>query len=98
MPAIILDYFGDWRTRPLTCPVCGWTGTFEEGWTELYEALQDCHCPGDHGLSDRPMLAIVPHPTLAEWRAHEARLSPAERAWIGLIEHGRECSNRQKPR
>jgi len=98
VPAIILDYFGDWRTRQLTCPGCGWTGTFEEGWTELYEALQDCQCPGDHSLSDRPILAVVPHPTMAEWEAHAAGLSPGERTYLGRIERGRERFNRLKLR
>lgn len=90
MSALILDYFGDWRTRRLTCPACGWTGTFEEGWTECHEALQDCECPGDHRAGDRPMLAILPFPTLGEWEAHEAALSAAERAYVGLIREGRE--------
>ncbi|WP_257310318.1 hypothetical protein [Geothrix fuzhouensis] len=98
MVALILDYFGDWRTRPLTCPTCGWTGTFEEGWTELYDALQDCQCPGEHGLGARPMLAVVPHPTLEEWQAHAARLSPGERSYLGLIESGRDRFNRLKLR
>ena len=96
MTALILDYFGDWRTRPLVCPTCGWTGTFEEGWTELYDALQDCQCPGEHGSGNRPMLAVVPHPTLEQWQAHADRLSPAERAYIGQIENGRERFNRLK--
>lgn len=98
MVAIILDYFGDWRTRPLSCPACGWTGTFEEGLTELYEALQDCHCPGEHGSADRPMLAVLPYPTLDQWQAHAARLSPGERTYIGQIERGRERFNRLKLR
>lgn len=98
MAALVLDYFGDWRTRLLTCPTCGWTGTFEEGWTELYDALQDCQCPGEHGLADRPMLALVPHPTLEEWQAHAARLSPGERGYLGQIENGRKRFNRLKLR
>ncbi|MDA8417545.1 MAG: hypothetical protein M0Z90_00780 [Desulfobacteraceae bacterium] len=90
MNALILDYFGDWRTRRLTCPACGWTGTFQEGNWELFEALEDCHCPGDHGGSQAPMLAILPFPTLAEWEAHEAQLSSAERAYVGRVRDGRE--------
>lgn len=88
MTALILDYFGDWRIRPLVCPTCGWTGTFEEGLTELYDSLQDCQCPGEHGSGDRPMLAVLPYPTLEQWQAHAARLSPGERAYIGQIENG----------
>ncbi|GLH65926.1 hypothetical protein [Geothrix edaphica] len=98
MTALILDYFGDWRTRPLVCPTCGWTGTFEEGWTELYEALQDCQCPGEHGSGPRPMLAVLPYPTLQQWQAHAGRLSPGERAYIGQIENGRDRFNRLKLR
>jgi len=96
--ALILDYFGDWRTRPLTCPTCGWTGTFEAGWTELYDVLQDCQCPGEHGSADRPMLAVLPYPTLEQWRAHAAQSSPGERTYIGQIENGRERFNRLKLR
>ncbi|HEY3399878.1 MAG TPA: hypothetical protein VGK03_04540 [Geothrix sp.] len=98
MAALILDYFGDWRTRPLVCPTCGWTGTFEEGWTELYDALQDCQCPGEHGSGNRPMLAVLPYPTLEQWQARAGRLSPAEQAYIGQIENGRERFNRLKLR
>ncbi len=96
--ALILDYFGDWRTRLLTCPVCGWTGTFEDGLTEIYDSLQDCQCPGEHRFADRPMLAVLPYPTLDQWQAHAAQLSPGERAYIGQIENGRERFNRLKLR
>src|SRR5512135_1442185 len=89
MSALILDYFGDWRTRRLTCPACAWTGTFQEGWTECHAELQDCECPGDHSAGDRPMLAILPFPTLDEWQAQEPQLSAAERATIGLVREGR---------
>lgn len=96
MSALILDYFGDWRTRRLTCPACGWTGTFQEGWTECHAELQDCECPGDHSAGDRPMLAILPFPTLDQWQAHEAQLSTAERATLGLVREGRERFMAQK--
>ncbi|MCE1204677.1 MAG: hypothetical protein LWW79_08740 [Holophagaceae bacterium] len=86
MAAIILDYFGDWQTRRLTCPVCGWTGTFQEGDTELYAALQDCQCPGPHGFTDRPMLAILPFPTFDEWREHWDEISEAQRCLVRLAE------------
>jgi hypothetical protein len=48
----------DWRNEVLTCRKCGWTGTFEEGSTEVYSELMDCHCPKCHG-EDETMLAIV---------------------------------------
>ena len=96
MSALILDYFGDWRTRRLTCPACGWTGTFPEGDRELFDALEDCHCPGDHGGGEAPMLAVLPFPTLDQWQAHEAQLSTAEQAYIGLVREGRERFMAQK--
>ena len=86
MAAIILDYFGDWKTRLLTCPSCGWTGTFREGLTELYDALEDCECPGDHGFRDRPMLAILPFPTLEDSRRNWASLPEHEKGYVEAIE------------
>jgi len=82
MAVPIFDYFSDWRTRRLTCPTCGWEGTFEEGDRELFDGLQDCHCPGPHGLLDTPMLAILQFPTEAEWHEHWDELSEAERRHI----------------
>lgn len=96
MAAIILDYFGDWNTRPLTCPRCGWTGTFQQGMTDLFDDLQDCHCPGEHTSAERPMLAIVPHPTLDAWRAHWDQLPEREKRYIQCIEQGRDRFNRLK--
>ena len=86
MPALILDYFGDWRTRRLTCPACGWTGTFEEGDRELFNDLQDCACPGTRGPCPRPMLAVLPFPTLDEWRAHREELDEPQRRFIERLE------------
>ncbi len=86
MAAIILDYFGDWKTRLLTCPSCGWTGTFREGLTELYDALEDCECPGEHGFRDRPMLAILPFPTLEDSRRNWASLPEHEKGYVEAIE------------
>jgi len=98
MGAIILDYFGDWKTRLLTCPTCGWTGTFEQGSTELYEMLQDCSCPGEHGLLDRPMLAVLPFPTLKEYRKHWASLSDRDKAYVEAIEASSDRFNKGKAR
>lgn len=78
MAVPIFDYFSDWRTRRLTCPVCGWEGTFEQGDRELFDGLQDCSCPGAHGLLAAPMLAILQFPTEGEWREHWDELSEAE--------------------
>lgn len=86
MAALILDYFGDWKTRLLTCPVCGWTGTFREGLNEIYEALEDCECPGEHGSLSPPMLAILPFPTLEDSRKNWASLPEHERRYVEAIE------------
>jgi len=86
MAALILDYFGDWKTRLLTCPSCGWTGTFREGWNETFDMLEDCHCPGEHGFLDRPMLAVLPFPTLREYRANWDKLPKHEQGYIEAIE------------
>lgn len=98
MAAIILDYFGDWKTHPLTCPRCGWTGTFQQGDTELFDSLQDCHCPMAHTSAERPMLAIVPHPTLEDYRNHWDQLPERERRYIQCIETSRDRFNRLKLR
>ncbi len=86
MAAIILDYFGDWKTRLLTCPACGWTGTFKQGDTELYDMLEDCHCPGKHGFLDTPMLAVLPFPTLEGYRKNWSALPTHEQAYVEAIE------------
>lgn len=38
------QYRDDWKTRVFTCS-CGWTGTFEEGSVEHFEALMHSECP-----------------------------------------------------
>lgn len=86
MDPIILDYFGDWKTRLLTCPSCGWRGTFKEGWNETFDMLEDCSCPGEHGFLDRPMLAVLPFPTLKEYRANWDQLPAHEQEYIEAIE------------
>lgn len=96
MSHLILDYFGDGKTRLLTCPICGWTGTFQQGLTEIYDDLVDCQCPGDHGHLDRPMLAVILHPTLKDYRAHWDRLSETEKAYVELIESSLDRFSRLK--
>lgn len=86
MGAVRLSYFGDWQTRILTCPICGWTGTFEEGLVEIYDCLRDCSCPGDHDLSFPPMLAVLPYPTLDDYKEHFDSLSEDEKAYVRAIE------------
>ncbi len=79
MPAKILGYFDDWKTARLTCPKCGWSGTFEQGTVEHHEELMDSSCPVCPE-SDAPILAVVPFPTLAQEEANIDRLSDQGRA------------------
>ena len=76
MPARKFSYYSDWEGEILTCPQCGWQGTFNQGDTELYEELMDSSCPQ---CDEAPMLAIVSYPTLEETRANLDKLSPEER-------------------
>ncbi len=86
MGAVRLKYLGDWRTRILTCPICGWTGTFEEGLVEYHDYLQDCSCPGDHDQSFPPMLAVLSYPTLEDYKENWDSLSEDEKAYARAIE------------
>ena len=51
-------YDEDWKSAELTCPICGWKGTFEQGDAEYYDELLDCSCPKCSFLT-APILAIV---------------------------------------
>ena len=75
MSARQFSYYSNWETETLTCPQCGWQGTFNEGDTELYEELMDSSC---RQCDEAPMLAIVSYPTLEEMEANFDKLSPAE--------------------
>lgn len=79
MPAKHFGYYENWRTHPLTCPKCGWTGSFEQGSMEHHKALMDSSCPMC-SWEDAPMLAIVRFPTMAETEANIDRLSDEEKA------------------
>jgi hypothetical protein len=76
--AKIFGYYDDWKSARLTCPRCGWTGTFEQGAREFYKELMDCSCPTCDG-DDVPMLAIVNYPTLEETEANRSKLSESEK-------------------
>ena len=69
MSARHFDYYSNWKTEVLTCPKCGWTGTFEQGSVEYYEELMDCSCPVC-SWPEAPMLAIVSYPTMEETEAN----------------------------
>jgi hypothetical protein len=72
------NYYDDWKNEILTCPKCGWSGTFEQGSTEYHRELADSSCPRC-AWSDAPMLAIVSYPTLEESEANFDRLSEGEK-------------------
>jgi hypothetical protein len=79
MSAKQFSYFDDWKTAVLTCPKCGWSGSFEEAAVEYHEELMDCSCPVC-AWPDAPMLAIVSYPTLEEAEANSSKLSREEKA------------------
>src|SRR5580704_4393701 len=64
MPAVHFNYYDDWRTAILTCPVCGWQGRWEQANINHYSELMDAECPKCE--SHPPMLAIVSYATAAE--------------------------------
>lgn len=78
-------YYDDWQSAILTCPECGWTGTFEQGSVEYYDELQDCSCPRCDSL-DAPTLAIVSYPTMGETRANWDKLSDSDKAQLSARE------------
>jgi hypothetical protein len=79
------SYYDDWRSAVLTCPQCGWTGTFEQGAVEHYSELFDCSCPSCPYGPDRPILAIVSYPTIAESEQNWEKLSDSERKQVTAI-------------
>ena len=52
----------NWKTRTLTCPQCGWQGTFDDGDIEYHEVLMDSSCPDCESLQ-APVLAVVSYPS-----------------------------------
>jgi hypothetical protein len=68
------SYYSDWKTPILTCPQCGWTGTFEQGEVELYSELMDTSCPRCD-----TMLALVSYPTIKESEANVDKLTSEEK-------------------
>ena len=79
-----LSYYDDWRNAALSCPRCGWTGTFEQGTVEHYAELFDCSCPACP-RSDSPILAIVSYPTIAEAEQNWENLSEGERQQVTAL-------------
>ncbi len=73
-----LSYRSNWKSEPLTCPSCGWKGTFEEARNEAHETLLDASCP-QCGVLDAPVLAMVSWPVSSEMEAEVGTLTPEER-------------------
>lgn len=90
-------YYDDWKSEVLTCPQCGWKGTFEEGAVGYYNELMDSSCPRCEG-SDTPMLAIVSYPTVGESRANWDKLSDLEKDYVEGIQRFRSDFENRKLR
>ena len=56
--ARLFEQSDDWENEILTCPTCGWKGTFNEGDVEFYADVMDSSCPVCEWPDD-PMLAIL---------------------------------------
>jgi len=80
-----LSYYDDWKNAVLTCPECGWTGTFEQGDVEHYSELFDCSCPSCPYGPTRPILAIVSYPTIVEAEQNWEKLSDSQRKQVTAI-------------
>ena len=81
--AKLFRYYADWKTEVFTCPDCGWTGTFEEGYVEMHAELMDSSCPICDYYST-PMLAIVSFPTLEESEQNWDKVSDFDKEGILL--------------
>lgn len=53
----------------LQCPRCGWTGTFDQAATGLYDTFSDAHCPNCEATA-APLLGIKMYPALQETKQH----------------------------
>jgi len=58
MSAKQFRYYDNWKTEVLTCPKCGWSGTFDQGSVDYHDEVMDSSCPVCPWPND-PMLAIV---------------------------------------
>ncbi len=75
------SYYDGWQSAVLTCPNCGWSGTFEHGSMEYHDQLQDSSCPCCDPL-EAPILAIVDHPTMSETRTNWDKLPDLDKAQL----------------
>ncbi|MEW6263841.1 MAG: hypothetical protein AB1641_12265 [Thermodesulfobacteriota bacterium] len=76
MTSKIFSYYDDWKNEVLTCPQCGWQGTFWQGGVEFYEDLMDCECPH---CDSSEILAIVGWPTWEEARQNWDKVSDVDK-------------------
>lgn len=83
MSAKHFGYYDTWKTEKLTCPKCGWSGTFEQGSVEHHHELMDSSCPVCD-WSEAPMLAIVSFPNVQETEAHLNALSESEQGSLPI--------------
>ncbi len=81
------NYYDEWKTVILECPVCGWKGTFEQGSVSHYKDLMESACPQCDG--HETTLAIVSYPTTQESRANWEKLSDVDRMQVEVIERKR---------
>lgn len=72
-------YYDDWKMEVLTCPICGWAGTAEQGSVNYHDGLMESSCP-ICPWPDCPTLAIVRFPTLEEMEANIDKLSDEQKA------------------
>ena len=72
------NYFDEWQSVVLECPVCKWQGTFEQGSVEYYNELMDSSCPVCD-VDTGPMLAIVSYTTNEEVEANLDKLDTVDR-------------------
>lgn len=75
----------DWKTPILTCPRCGWQGTFNEGAVEEHDQLMDSSCPKCWKI-----VAIVMYPTIAESKANWDKLSDIEKQWVDTLDAAKQ--------
>jgi len=84
-------WYDDWKTPVLTCPRCGWQGTFNEGAVEEHDQLMDSSCPKCWKL-----VAIVLYPTIAESRANWDKLSDVEKQWVDGLDAAKQAFDAAK--
>ncbi len=76
-------YYDNWRTEELTCPICEWIGTFEQGLNTYRDELMESSCPKCDDWST-PVLAIVSYPTIEESEQNWNRLTDDERQRLDI--------------